>query len=284
MSELIIRASDAGRVVGWPGAPSDGSAIGAARAAYLAEPGARVSADAAGAYLADCAATLDLLVKPEQYMVRRGETSEVEYIFPRARIASLGTLLAGPTDVPVVGMQSAVDVLRTLDPDAVGLDAHVRDLRFYALAQANLLRELDADPKVQTERTGGIIEVIAVAAVIVAVAALDEYFSHLDHVAQVEADASVRRTREVTAAASRDAAERVRVAISRTPPGRPIDWGAMPPPTANEQAARGQIEQRAQSEWSVLSRTIAETTSSLVTLAEWGAVAWVGYQLLKGRD
>lgn len=265
---ITRRDAGSGLVVGFPGAPGDATFWDTARAAYTAE-GNTVSVEAHGAFLADAAATLDVLTSAA-LLTATGAT------FPQATVAPLPSFFASPTQCPVVGRGSDPAGLRTMVTTArASGDEEQKATAEWALAVAGVMRRMDGDRRVAApERTGGLVQVIAVAGVIVAVAAVDQYFSHLERVAQIESDRAERLARERIAAASRAYLERLRQ--------RQIT-GTMPPPSEVEQAVREEREQRARSEWDELARTVAQGAGGLATAGAWMLGLWAAWQFF-GKD
>jgi len=263
---LITRRADvAGLTVGFPGAPGDPTFWDQARASYTAE-GNTVAVETHGAFLADAAAMLDV-VAGSALLTETGAT------FPHASIAPLPSFFASPTMVPILGRSSAPELMRTMVTDArASNDDERKERAEYALALAGVMRRMDGDRRVAptTERTGGLVQVIAVAGVIVGVAAVDLYFSHLERVAQIESDRTERLARERIAAAVRAYTERLRQ--------RQIT-GTMPPPSEVETAVREERQERAWSEWDELQRTIAQGAGGLATAGMWAVAAWAAWQM-----
>lgn len=264
-STLILRRdAGVGLVVGFPGAPGDPSFWDNARAAYAAE-GNTVNVETHGAFLADAAAVVDALVLPDVITATGA-------LFPQATVAPLPSFFASPSQVPVLGRGSAAATLRAMTDAARASGDEERKLRAeYALAMAGVMRRMDADRRVAApERTGGLVQVVAVAGVIVGVAAVDLYFSHLERVAQIESDRAERLARERIAAASRAFVERLRQ--------RQIT-GTMPPPSEVETAVLEERTQRARSEWDELARTVAQGAGGLATAAMWAVGLWAAWQV-----
>lgn len=261
---IFRRDAGSGLVVGFPGAPGDPTFWDNARAAYTAE-GNAVNVEAHGAFLADAAAVLDALTGA-------APITATGVLFPQATVAPLPSFFASPTQCPILGRGSDAAGLRAMVTDArTSADEERKAQAEYALAMAGVMRRMDGDRRVAApERTGGLVQVIAVAGVIVGVAAVDLYFSHLERVAQIESDRAERLARERIAAAARAYTERLRQ--------RAIT-GTMPPPSEVETAVREERQQRARTEWDELARTVAQGAGGLATAGMWAVGLWLAWKV-----
>lgn len=283
-AELVTRAEGSGLLVGWPGAPGDSEAFPHYLAEYENSTEGRVSSYAAGAFALDTAVQLAVLTSPETYL-RRVEGGAVAVVLPTQTVAPLPSFFASPTAAPVVAVDGAA--LAALDPTTATSDEE-KWRRVYALNAASTLRAIGAAPTVASERAAGAIPlVVSVLGVVLCGGVIAGVFRHLERVAQIEADADVRRTQAVAAEATRQRIESMRIVAERTPAGQPIDWSQMPPPSATDEALRQQLSQRAQSEWqriaSEFGRGVAQTGSSIATVVMWGGALYVAWKIFGGN-
>lgn len=274
---LVLQDVADGVAVGWPGAPGDPDFFTHQLAVYANDTEATVPVLAHAAFGVDVAAQLDVLSAPLEHLRRDGDATV--FAWPQREAPAMASFFTSPTRVDVIGVAYDDAALRALDPTA-DVSESERWRRQCALSNAALLREMASDRKVSVTPVAGFPQAVAVAGVVICVAGLIAWMRSNERIAAIEADASVRREREIRAAASRDAAERIRQTVASTPTGQSVDWSRMPPPTANEAAAREAVHHAAQSEWDRVARGISQASSSVASLALTVGAIWLGIQLV----
>lgn len=287
VTTLALREESGGALaVGWPGAPGDTEYFTHQLATYANSTEATVPVLAHGAFGLSVASQLDVLANPARYITRTA-TGEAVETFPTRQIAPIATFFASPTQVAEIGTGTSLDVLRGLDPNAT-TDPVEKWRRLYALSASATLDAMARDATRDATPVAGFPALVAVAGVVVVVAGFVGWMHHLENVAEVEAEASVRRERELRAAATRDALERMRQTVAATPAGQPVDWSRMPPPTANENAAREPVQRAAESEWQRIARAASEglgrAATGLSTAVMIGGALFIAYKIFNTRE